>query len=94
MKSQAWIVFGVLFTTMMSGGCASEKVKSGEPGYRTVVRDGQEYFCRTEAVTGSRVSVREVCLTRRQMEQAQEDVRRMQTPAADQDLPDGQPGAY
>lgn len=94
MKSQAWIVFGVLATAMMAGGCASKKVTSGGLEYRTVVRDGQEYFCRTEAVTGSRVSMREVCLTRRQMEQSQEDVRRMQTPASDVDVPDGQPGAY
>lgn len=94
MKLQVWIVPAALAIAVLSGGCASEKVKSGGLEYRTVVRDGQEYFCRTEAVTGSRVSMREVCLTRRQMEQAQEDVRRMQTPPADQDLPDGQPGAY
>ena len=94
MKLQVWTALGVLLTATMAGGCASERGKSGEPGYRTVVRDGQEYFCRTEAITGSRVSMRDVCLTRRQMEQAQEDVRRMQTPATDTDLPDTQPGAY
>lgn len=94
MKSQARVVFGVLVTALVATGCASKTVKSGGLEYRTVVRNGQEYFCRTEAVTGSRVSTSETCLTRQQMEQSQEDVRRMQTPISEPDVPNSQPGAY
>lgn len=89
-----WTLAGVVVTALFTTGCASPQVNVDGSAYRTVVRDGEEYFCRTEAVTGSRVSTRETCLTRRQMDQVQEDVRRMQSPPSDPDLPDTQPGAY
>ncbi len=94
MAVRQWMFSGAVVTALLATGCASQQVNVDGTAYRTVVRDGEEYFCRTEAVTGSRVSTRETCLTRRQMDQVQEDVRRMQTPPSDPDLPDTQPGAY
>lgn len=94
MEVREWMICGIMFAALAAAGCAPQRVKVDGNEYRTVVRDGQEYLCRTEAVTGSRVSTRETCRTRRQIEQAQDDVRRMQTPPSDPDLPDTQPGAY
>jgi len=55
------------------------------PGYRRVVRNGEEYFCKREGVTGSRVASTEVCLTQAEMqtirERSQDDLRDMQNPA-------------
>jgi hypothetical protein len=48
-------------------------------GFRRVVRDGEEYFCQTRAVTGSRARAVEVCMTRdeiRRMEEINEEYRR------------------
>jgi hypothetical protein len=88
-------ILGVAVAAMMATACASpQKVQVGGSQYRVVQRDGEEYLCRNETVTGSRVSTTEVCRTRRQIEEAQEDVRRLQTPAFDVDVPDGAPGAY
>jgi hypothetical protein len=49
------------------------------PGFRRVVRDGEEFFCQTRAVTGSRARSAEVCMTRdeiRRMEEINEEYRR------------------
>jgi predicted small lipoprotein YifL len=48
-------------------------------GFRRVVRDGEEYFFQTRAVTGSRARAVEVCMTRdeiRRMEEINEEYRR------------------
>ena len=37
-------------------------------GYHRVEKKGKEYFCRTEAVTGSHTLKNEVCLTRDELE--------------------------
>jgi hypothetical protein len=54
-------------------------------GYRRVVMDGKEYFCRTQAVPGFRVQKTEVCLTRVELEAERENVqtlmRQQQMPA-------------
>jgi hypothetical protein len=42
------------------------------PGYRRVVANGQELFCRYEAATGSNIK-QEVCVTRAQLENQQND---------------------
>lgn len=49
------------------------------PGFRRVVRDGEEYFCQTRNVTGSRARSAEVCMTRdeiRRMEEINEQYRK------------------
>ncbi len=40
-------------------------------GYRLVKKNGQDYYCRTESVTGSRSRIVETCLTQAQMKQQQ-----------------------
>jgi len=40
--------------------------------YRRVVKNGKEFFCRREAVTGSRMQKTEICLTQSQMDDLQE----------------------
>lgn len=42
------------------------------PGYRRVVSNGQELFCRYEMMTGSNIK-QETCLTRYQLETQQKD---------------------
>lgn len=42
------------------------------PGYRRVVRDGQEYFCKSVRVTGQRARATEICLTRDEIDRLQE----------------------
>ena len=37
-------------------------------GHRKVVKDGEEYYCKREKSTGSRVRSAEVCMTRRQID--------------------------
>lgn len=53
-------------------------------GYRRKVQNGEEYFCKNEGVTGSRVKVVEVCLTVAQMQaiqdKSQQDLRDLQGP--------------
>ena len=96
MKASMGVAAMLLAATL--AGCARSPAKSAREGYREVTREGQLFFCRTETVTGSRVSVRETCLTRKQMEQAeaqaQDDLRRMQSPGFEPDLPDTEMGAY
>ena len=50
-----------------SGGAAVRP----PPGYRLVVKDGTEYYCRYEPVVGSRTLRDEICLTKEQMAQGQ-----------------------
>ena len=40
-------------------------------GYLLVKKNGQDYYCRTESVTGSRSRVVETCLTEAQLKQQQ-----------------------
>jgi hypothetical protein len=47
---------------------ASTQTQAGVDGYRRVVKDGQELFCRQEDVLGSRVQRGEVCQTVAQIE--------------------------
>jgi hypothetical protein len=49
-----------------SSSSASSKFEVPE-GYKRVVMNGEERFCRNEATTGSRVQNRQVCLTRQQL---------------------------
>lgn len=88
---------GVLLALTLAG-CSGTPEKAGRDGYREITREGQVLYCRTEKITGSRVSVREICLTRKQMEQAQsqaqEDVRRLQSQPFEVDLPDTEMGAF
>lgn len=46
---------------------AQAQVQPGVDGYRRVVKDGQELFCREEGVLGSRVQRGEVCQTAAQI---------------------------
>jgi hypothetical protein len=61
---------------------AADDKKAGK-GYRQITKNGEEYFCRREAVTGSRTEVVETCLTKAQMDNiannSQDLVRRMNT---------------
>jgi hypothetical protein len=63
--------------TASAGGGAAAKTGAAAPdasssavptGYRRVVRKGDEYFCRTESVTGSRAHKKELCFTRDELE--------------------------
>ncbi|MFO7325266.1 MAG: hypothetical protein DIU62_006095 [Pseudomonadota bacterium] len=94
MDIRAGSIWSIALAAVLVTACAPQRVKIGGNDYRVVVKDGEEYFCHDEPVTGSRVSTREVCRTRRQIDEAQQEVRRMQTPPTDIDLPDTQPGAY
>lgn len=64
---------------------AKEKKSHIDRSYRHVVKNGKEYYCRREAVTGSRMQKTEICLTQAQMddlqEHGQEYLRSAQTPA-------------
>ena len=52
-----------------TGAAASDTTKSAVPnGYRRVVKKDTEYFCRTEAVTGSHTLRNEVCLTKDELD--------------------------
>jgi hypothetical protein len=46
---------------------AKQKTNGPSSGYRRVVKGKEEYFCRREAMTGSRTQVVETCLTQAQM---------------------------
>jgi hypothetical protein len=67
---------GPTATSSTSGGApvtadaaASNTEKSAVPnGYKRVVKKGTEYFCRTEAVTGSHTLKNEVCLTKDELD--------------------------
>ncbi|HTV53114.1 MAG TPA: hypothetical protein VME21_18110 [Steroidobacteraceae bacterium] len=55
-----------------SSSSSSSSAKFETPdGYKRVVMNGTERFCRTESTTGSRVQNRRVCLTRQQLEDRQ-----------------------
>jgi hypothetical protein len=48
---------------------ASDTAKSTVPkGYRRVVKQGTEYFCRSQAVTGSHTLKTEICLTQDELD--------------------------
>jgi hypothetical protein len=50
-------------------GVAASNTESAVPnGYRRVVKKDTEYFCRTEAVTGSHTLKNEVCLTKDELD--------------------------
>lgn len=40
--------------------------------YRLVVRQGEEFYCKRAGVTGSRVSSKEICMTKDQMQKSRE----------------------
>lgn len=62
--------------------------------YRLVVRMGEEYYCRRVGVTGSRLSSREICMTRDEMQMSLEEsqllLREMQDAGARNGLNMGQ----
>ncbi|MET0281086.1 MAG: hypothetical protein ABW278_08180 [Steroidobacteraceae bacterium] len=94
----AWMS-GTVLTLLAAAtlvGCASQSAKEATR-YRSVTRNGEEFFCRNEAVTGSRLEVHEVCLTRKQMDatrdHTQDEIRRMQSPVYEPDTPNTAPGA-
>lgn len=58
--------------TPANGAAAADDKKSAK-GYRQVTKNGVEYFCRREAVTGSRTEVVDTCLTKAQMDSATEN---------------------
>lgn len=63
----------VAASTAQKKAATPQKDKLGVPyGYRRVVMNGLERFCRTDTVTGSRTQKEEVCLTREEL-QAQQD---------------------
>jgi hypothetical protein len=68
----------------------TEKVPSG---YRRVVKNDVEYFCSREAITGSRTSTIQQCLTKAQLtairERDQDFVRRQQNHVGKQFEPSG-----
>ena len=79
-----------------TSGSASKPVaaaddKKSAKGYRQVTKNGVEYFCRREPVTGSRTEVVDTCLTKAQMDSmtdsGQDLVRRLNG------VPGGMPGA-
>jgi hypothetical protein len=51
---------------------APKGVRAGS-AYRRVVKNGTEYFCRRESMTGSRTEVQETCLTQAQLDKVQND---------------------
>jgi len=58
--------------TSAKPAAAQNGVKAGS-GYRRIVKNGTEYFCRREAITGSRTETQQTCLTQAQMDRAQND---------------------
>jgi len=69
-------------TATAKPAAAAKGIKAGS-GYRRVVKNGTEYFCRREGMTGSRTEVQETCLTQAQLEKVQNDsqdlVRRLES---------------
>jgi hypothetical protein len=59
-------------TDSAAKAAVSEKPIDRAKGYRRMVKNGTEYFCRRESTTGSRTDVEEVCMTQAQMD-AQRD---------------------
>ena len=60
-------------TVAASGGAAAATAPdTGAPpvpkGYRRVMKNGGEYFCRMQAVSGSHVQKTEVCLTQDELD--------------------------
>ena len=51
---------------------AGSKSSSVPYGFTRVVRNGNEYFCHRETVTGSRMEKHEVCLTQAQIDEQRE----------------------
>lgn len=58
---------------------AAGPVQAGRPadisGRRLVVRNGTNYYCKRQNVTGTRLRSADQCLTREQLEQQQDSVR-------------------
>jgi hypothetical protein len=53
--------------------------RPGPPGFKRTVRNGEEYFCQSRKLTGSRARTTEVCFTRDdllRMEQINEEYRK------------------
>jgi hypothetical protein len=67
------------------------KAAARKRGYRLVVKSGVEYYCKREALTGSRLAKSDICLTQEQMdnlrENSQEFLRDAQSPAWQQTAP-------
>jgi hypothetical protein len=69
-------------------GAATAAVAQDSPvgigGYRRVMKDGVEYYCRAPVVTGSRMQRAETCMTKEQLEEMAEEsedfVRSLQGP--------------
>lgn len=87
--------------TIPSSGAAaatdgSERGATKVGDYKLVVRDGQDYYCRRQGATGSRVAAKEVCLTKSQLqtmrEGSQDALRDMQAPAGTGGISIGPPG--
>lgn len=51
-----------------SADAAKRVSYSKKNGYRRVVKNGQELFCRREAVTGTRTRTNDTCLTQAQLD--------------------------
>jgi hypothetical protein len=47
---------------------AADSKPDAKNTYKPVNRNGQEMYCRTEAVTGSRTQKKEICLTKEQVD--------------------------
>lgn len=77
---------------LTSGQAAtSDSKKLPTSGYRRVVKDGTEYFCKRETATGSRTQVFDQCLTEAQLtamrDGSQDFVRRQQQHVGDAPQP-------
>ncbi len=76
----------------------SRRVSYMGDDYRMVDRDGQAYYCKREAVTGSRTQSVETCLTAGQLQAREQNTQRLlrdinDTPGATQQA-DGAGGRY
>jgi hypothetical protein len=55
-------------TAPVAANATAPEASSVPKGYRRVVKQGTEYFCRMQAVTGSHTLKTEVCLTRDELD--------------------------
>ena len=51
-----------------TGAAATPTVRSEFPGFKLVVRRGEEFYCQTRSPTGSRARLVEICYTRDEMQ--------------------------
>ncbi|MBK6672568.1 MAG: hypothetical protein IT482_06620 [Gammaproteobacteria bacterium] len=67
-------------------------------GFQLVVQKGEEYYCKREAITGSRTNTRDICLTKAQMEAqrngTEDYLKRMRDSPVDNTQVDGSGGRY